>query len=468
MGPITQTHDAYRGHKRDSAMRCHRDRQPLEHRNLRELPATVDCRWDKAHIGDSDREESICEECPVRLWRPLSRALLLARVRLVRVKDMCTGPPVVTKTVEEPRITRSPIDVAKESSYVRAWRRHAFVVRRVIWTLTRRRGLGPQPQRLILTLQGRAVQLCQHKRAYGMDQDVYPWSPIITRPVLRWPDNARVALAVIVNLEHWDWEVPPHTPLAVSPLGGPEGLWSGNQPAFPDIGGYGNHEYGNRVGIFRILAVLDKYGIKPTLALDKAVADHYPFLIKEGQRRDAEFIAHGLSRRRIIHIGMSEDEERQYIRDSIAAVEQATGTRPVGWSGPDFQETPHTPDLLAAEGIRYVCDWGNDEQPYQMTPKTGELYALGVNAYLDDNYIHLHGRRTINEVNLLWREWFDGLYADGATTGRVMVLHLHPWIMGQPWRIRHLDEVLGHITAHAGVWKATGSEIIDWFKAQSG
>ena len=87
------------------------------------------------------------------------------------------------------------------------------------------------------------------------------------------------------------------------------------------------------------------------------------------------------------------------VRANIAKVEKATGKRPIGWSGPDFQETPHTPALLAAEGIRYVCDWGNDEQPYKMTPKTGELYALGVNAYLDDNYIHLHGRRTINEVN---------------------------------------------------------------------
>ena len=122
------------------------------------------------------------------------------------------------------------------------------------------------------------------KRAYGMDQDFYPWSPIVSRPVLRWPDNARVALAVIVNLEHWDWEVPAGTPVAVSPMGGPEGMWTGNQPQFPDIGGYGNHEYGNRVGIFRILAVLDKYGITPTLALDKAVADHYPTLVKEGQK----------------------------------------------------------------------------------------------------------------------------------------------------------------------------------------
>ena len=95
------------------------------------------------------------------------------------------------------------------------------------------------------------------KRAYGMDQDFYPWSPIVARPVLRWPNDARVALAVIVNLEHWDWEVPAGTPVAVSPMGGPEGIWTGNQPQFPDIGGYGNHEYGNRVGIFRILAVLD-------------------------------------------------------------------------------------------------------------------------------------------------------------------------------------------------------------------
>ena len=107
-------------------------------------------------------------------------------------------------------------------------------------------------------------------------------SPIVSRPRLRWPDNARIALAVIVNLEHWDWEAPPCTPLPVTPIGGPEGLWTGNQPAFPDIGGYGNHEYGNRVGIFRILALLDKYGITPTLALDKAIADHYPFLIREG------------------------------------------------------------------------------------------------------------------------------------------------------------------------------------------
>jgi len=299
-----------------------------------------------------------------------------------------------------------------------------------------------------------------------MDHSFYPWSPVVSRPVLRWPDGARVALAVIVNLEHWDWDVPKGTPVAVSPMGGPDPIWTGNAVQLPDIGGYGNHEYGNRVGIFRILEVLDRHGITPTLALDKAAADNYPFLVAEGQKRGAEFIAHGLSRRYLIHKGMSEDEERQYIRSSIDAVQAATGTRPAGWVGPDFQETMSTPDLLAAEGIRYVCDWGNDEQPYRMTPKTGQLLSVGVNGYLDDNFIHMRGRRTINEVSQLWRDWFDGLYADGATTGRMMVLHLHPWIMGQPWRIKYLDEVLAHISARQGVWKATCGQLADWFEAQ--
>src|SRR5258708_28390525 len=137
-------------------------------------------------------------------------------------------------------------------------------------------------------------------------------------------------------------------------------MWTGNPPQFPDIGGYGNHEYGNRVGIFRILALLDKYGIKPTLALDKAVADHYPFLIKEGQKRDAEFIAHGLSRRRIIHIGMSEDEERQYIRASIESVEKATAKGPIGWAAAAPPENQHTPHLLPSAGTCCRCAWGTD------------------------------------------------------------------------------------------------------------
>lgn len=121
---------------------------------------------------------------------------------------------------------------------------------------------------------------------------------------------------------------------------------------FPDIGGYGNREYGNRVGAFRVFEVLDKYRITPTVAMDKFVADNYPTLFKESQQRGAEFVAHGLSQRRIIHAGMSETEERDYIRDSVAALAKATGVRPLGGRARRFQESTHTPNLVAAEGLR--------------------------------------------------------------------------------------------------------------------
>jgi peptidoglycan/xylan/chitin deacetylase (PgdA/CDA1 family) len=308
-------------------------------------------------------------------------------------------------------------------------------------------------------------------RTLGMDHEYYSWSPITTRPPLKWPNGARVALAVIVNLEHWDWEMPAGYPLPVasamgpaSPGGsaGPPAIWTGGG-RFPDIGGYGNREYGNRVGVFRVFQLLDTYGIKPTVAMDKTVAENYPSLVTESQQREAEFVAHGISPRHIIHAGMTEDEETEYIRTSVDALTKATGTPPQGWLSPGSHESMNTPNLVAAAGLRYICDWGNDDQPYRMHVKKGELYSVGPSVFLDDEYTHIYGRRTIDEVNLMWREWFDGLYADGAESGRMMVLNLHPWVIGQPWRIRHLDEVLAHITRHAGVWKATTGEIADWY-----
>lgn len=307
------------------------------------------------------------------------------------------------------------------------------------------------------------------ERKLGQDHDHYDWSPIITRPVLRWPDDARVALCVIVNLEYFDWDMPADAPQSVTPVSGAMGFGGiGAGPGrFPNVAGYSQHEYGNRVGIFRVLRVLDKYGIKPTVAMDQTIAENYPYLVKECLEREVEFIAHGASARRIIHHGMSEAEETQYIHDSVEALTKATGTRPLGWSGPDFQESMNTPALLAAEGLRYVCDWSNDEQPYRMTVPKGELFALGVDLDLDDEFIHLNGRRLIGEYEQIMRDTFDGLYEDGATTGRLMVINIHPWIIGQPWRIKYLDRALAHINESDGVWKATGSEIVDWYAEHS-
>jgi len=291
------------------------------------------------------------------------------------------------------------------------------------------------------------------ERKPGQDHGYYDWSPIVRRAPLRWPDNARVALCVILNLEHYDWEVPAGTPT--------------DEPRQADLSDFSQYEYGNRVGVFRVLRVLDKYGIKPTIAMDKTVADNYPFLVQECKKRNLEVIAHGLSSRRAIHADMSMDAERAYIRQSIEAVAKAMGKRPVGWLGPHGQETMHTPNLLAAEGIRYVCDWSNDEQPYRMKVQQGNLFSLGVDLDLDDNYIHIDGNRSITEYQQIIEDTFDVLFEDGATNGRLMVLNLHPYVTGWPWRSTYLDRALAHISKYSDVWKASGQDIVEWYARQA-
>jgi peptidoglycan/xylan/chitin deacetylase (PgdA/CDA1 family) len=293
------------------------------------------------------------------------------------------------------------------------------------------------------------------ERKPGQDNPYYDWSPITKRKPLRWPKNARVALVVILNLEHYDWELPPDAPNA------PRG------PFRPNVAGWGQREYGNRVGVFRILHVLDKHGIKPTIAMDRVIAETNPFLVHECQKRNLEVIAHGATARQPIYAAMTPEAEQTYISESIAAVTKAIGKKPAGWLGPDQQESMRTPAVLAAEGIRYVCDWANDEQPYRMKVPQGELFSLGVDDNLDDVYTHESGRRTIDEYRQLIEDTFDGLYRDGAANGRLMVINLHPWVIGWPWRIKYLDGALAHINKKGDIWKASGTEVIDWYKANA-
>ena len=151
------------------------------------------------------------------------------------------------------------------------------------------------------------------------------------------------------------------------------------------------------------------------------MAESYPFLVNECKKRKLEVMAHGTTARRPLHSGMTPEAERAYIKESIGAVTKAMGKAPTGWIGPNFAETMNTPNLLASEGIHYVCDWANDEQPYKMKVQQGELFSVGVDYDLDDVYIHWDGKRTIDEYRQIMVDNFDGLYKDGAKSGRLMV-----------------------------------------------
>ncbi len=297
------------------------------------------------------------------------------------------------------------------------------------------------------------------QRRFGMDHEHYDWSPMSKRGTLRWPDNARVALCVIVNLEHTEWSPPPGSYQSPTLAGG-----LAPRP-FPDYARFSHREYGHRVGIFRVLDALDRHGMKATVAMDALTAENYPYLVRHCLSRGCEIIGHGISASRMLTSQMSEQVEQEYIRASLEALTRATGTAPIGWLGPEYGESARTPALLARAGIRYVCDWVNDEQPYRMKTREGELFALPILLELDDVNALWDRRVTIDRYAELLKEGFDTLYRDGAHNGRLLVLHLHPWLIGQPFRIRYLNEALGAVMRRQGVWSATGSEIIDWYRS---
>jgi peptidoglycan/xylan/chitin deacetylase (PgdA/CDA1 family) len=291
-----------------------------------------------------------------------------------------------------------------------------------------------------------------------MDHEHYDWLPIVKRGVLRWPDNARVALCVIVNLEHMEWS-PPEGSYQLPTLSG--GL---DPRPFPDYARLSHREYGHRVGIFRVLDVLERHRIKATVAMDVFTAENYPYLVRHCRQRGCEIIAHGMSVSRMITAKMSEQEERQYLQESLERLRRATGAAPVGWLGPEYGESERTPQLLAEAGIRYLCDWPNDEQPYRLKTRQGELFALPIMLELDDVNALWYRRLAIDRYAELLSESIDRLYRDGVRNGRLLGLNLHPWLIGQPFRIGYLDDALGTMMHRQGVWAATGAEIIDWYR----
>ncbi len=299
--------------------------------------------------------------------------------------------------------------------------------------------------------------LCPVNAVLEWTMSHYDWSPIVNRGVQRWPEGSRIALCVVVNLEHMEY-MPPEGSFSPALSGG-----VAPRP-YPDYTRISHREYGHRVGVFRVLDVLEKHGIKPTVAMDAMTAGKYPYLVKHCLQRGCEIIGHGVSVSRMVTSRMSEGEEREYIKTSVDALKKATGTAPSGWIGPEYGESARTPQLLAEAGIRYICDWANDEQPYRINASQGEIFALPVMLELDDINALWDRRVPVDRYGLLLKEGFDTMYQDSAKNGRVMVLNLHPWLIGQPFRIKYLDEALATMVARQGVWAATGSEIIDWYQ----
>ena len=291
------------------------------------------------------------------------------------------------------------------------------------------------------------------ERRRGPDHALYRHSPRPERTPLRWPNDARVALVVFLYFETWEIDPPPGSVYDKRHDGAIGGL-------FPNYKTYSQYEYGNRVGMGRVLDLFDRHKLSVTVAANAGACTKYPYLVRQFRERGFEFVAHGSFATRMLSSQMSETEERAAIKESLDIIAHATGTRPRGWIGQDYGESTITPRLLADAGLDYVADWGNDDQPFVMQTQP-RLLSIPNQAEWDDVQMIWHRKVSL----AVWRdtvlEAFHQLHADGAASGTVFGLHIHPWLIGQPHRIATLEAVVNEIAAAEGTWRTTAGGIAD-------
>jgi allantoinase len=281
-----------------------------------------------------------------------------------------------------------------------------------------------------------------------VENRLFDYSPITERPPISWPGGARVAAYIGLNVEHFLLDRPSTS------------IWPGTADLVPDALNYGWRDYGPRVGIWRTIESLDRHGIRASVLLNSDVADHYPQIIKAGLDRDWAWLAHGRTNS-ILHTDMALDEERQVLTDIVETIAAATGRRPHGWMGPGLTETSNTPALLAELGLNYVLDWTNDDQPYQLNvpgmisvPYTVELNDLG-----------MFGKGVTGpEFVQIVKDQYEQLHADSEHSGRVMALALHPFVIGQAFRAKYLDEALEYLAVQPDIWLTTSDEIAEHYQ----
>jgi peptidoglycan/xylan/chitin deacetylase (PgdA/CDA1 family) len=288
------------------------------------------------------------------------------------------------------------------------------------------------------------------------DYGPYPYVPINDRPVLQWPNGARLAVWIIPNIEFF--------PLTIGIAGSP---YDSRVPAAPTVRAWAQRDYGNRVGIWRIMEVLQKHKIRASPTLNSDICDHHPQIVRAAVELGWEILGHNETNSRWLN-QIAPEEEKASIARTLSKIAALAGKKPVGWLGAGLAETWNTLDHLIAEGVQYIADWVCDDQPFWMDLGGGKRivsipYSYEIN---DSPFIQTRAGHIDQFVAAIKRQ-FDTLYAEGARSGRVMAICLHPYLIGVPHRIQGLDEALSYIAAHDGVWFTTGSEIVEAWK-QSG
>jgi peptidoglycan/xylan/chitin deacetylase (PgdA/CDA1 family) len=278
-----------------------------------------------------------------------------------------------------------------------------------------------------------------------------PYLPIVDRPKLKLPGDARVAVWTIVNVEHWSpLRAMPRT-LLPPPMG---------QTLLPDVPNWAWHEYGMRVGFWRFLDVLNKRNLKASLAVNGSAIEVYRRACEAARDADWDFVGHGFLQGPMHKV----DDQKKVIADTIAAIKGLTGKAPRGWESPGLTETDETLDLLAEAGIEYVCDWPHDDLPVDMTTRAGTITSIPYPVEINDVVMSAIQLQPSDEIFRRGKDQFDRLYQEGRDIPRVMAISIHPYLTGAPHRIGYLEKLYDYILGHSEIVTWTGSQILDWYR----
>ncbi len=294
------------------------------------------------------------------------------------------------------------------------------------------------------------------RRGYGMDHDHYDWSMLVDRKPVGWPGGNRLALWVNIALQFFP----------LNQRGTPFPPPGGMTTAYPDLRHYTLREYGNRVGVFRILQALDRFNVKASFAINSRLAERYPYLIRRIVARGDEILCHGWDMDTPHYGGQEREEEAEIVSRSLDVLRAASGQAVRGWISPGKSQSRNTPELLVSNGIDYMCDWVNDEMPYQFRTPAGEITSMPLSTELEDRFIIMGNLHSEAEYADQVIDSFDYLHDEaGEQGGRLLALNIHPWMLGQPHRIGRLEQVLEYITSRDSVWSAAPGEIRSAWRA---
>lgn len=285
----------------------------------------------------------------------------------------------------------------------------------------------------------------------------YKYLPITERKHFAWPDGNRLALWVIPNIEifHLDDPMP-----GVNNERLPESMIK-----IPNVRNWALRDYGNRVGVFRHFELLSRHGIRGTVALNSNICDAHPQIIEGALKLDWEFIGH--CQTNAVRINeLAPEEERGMVHATLERIARATGRKVVGWLGAGLAETWNTLDYLIEGGVRYIADWTCDDLPFRMNVGGREIMSIPYSLQINDATQFYNQKANPDDFERAVKAQFDCLYAESERAPRVMAIALHPFISGAPYWYGALDRALGYVTSKPGVWRATGSEIIDHYTSQ--